>query len=199
MADGTNSTTAESITTSTATAAATSTEPKAALQTEPKEPTAKYTDDDVNKLINQKFAEWQKKKDAELDEAKKLAEMSAQQKAEHERDELQKQLDVLKGEQTKSALTKQARKMLEDQGINVSDDLVTMMIGKDAESTKASIDSFAKRFKEEVKKAVTDALKGNGPKTGNTSGNITKQEILAVKNRIERQKLINEHMDLFKS
>ena len=48
------------------------------INTDPKgnEGDKKYSDDDVNKILNQKFAEWQKKKDAELDEAKKLAEMN---------------------------------------------------------------------------------------------------------------------------
>ena len=56
----------------------------------------KYSDADVNALIDRKFAEWQKKKDAELGEAKKLAEMDATQKAEYERDKMQKELDLLK-------------------------------------------------------------------------------------------------------
>ncbi len=39
---------------------------------------AKYTDDDLNRIIAAKKAEWIKKKDAEVDEAKKLADMNAQ-------------------------------------------------------------------------------------------------------------------------
>ena len=36
----------------------------------------KYSDKDVNKIINRKFAEWEKKKQKEDDEAKKLAKMN---------------------------------------------------------------------------------------------------------------------------
>ena len=37
----------------------------------------KYSDKDVNKIIDRKFAEWAKKKQKEEDEAKKLAKMNA--------------------------------------------------------------------------------------------------------------------------
>lgn len=40
-------------------------------------------------------------------------------------------------------------------------------------------------------------LRGAPPKRGDASG-ITREQILAVKNRAERQRLINENMDLFK-
>lgn len=40
---------------------------------EKKEADGKYTDEQVNEIINRKFAEWSSKKEKELDEAKKLA------------------------------------------------------------------------------------------------------------------------------
>ena len=59
-----------------------------------------YTDEDVDKLINRKFAEWQAKKEQEISEAKKLADMDAQQRAEYEREKLQKELDAYKMRET---------------------------------------------------------------------------------------------------
>lgn len=44
---------------------------------------AKYTDEDVDKLINRKFAEWQKKQEKAVDEAKRLAEMNEQEKTDY--------------------------------------------------------------------------------------------------------------------
>ena len=55
-------------------------EPATAAKQE-KQGEPKYTDADVNKLIDQKFAEWQKKQQKAVDEAQKLAEMNAQEKA----------------------------------------------------------------------------------------------------------------------
>ena len=55
----------------------------------------KYSDADVNAIIDKKFAKWQKEQESKIKEAEKLAEMNAQEKAEYERDELQKKLDEL--------------------------------------------------------------------------------------------------------
>ena len=41
---------------------------------------AKYTDDDLDRILNRKFAEWQKKKDKEVDEARRLASMTEEEK-----------------------------------------------------------------------------------------------------------------------
>ena len=41
----------------------------------------KYTDADVDKLINQKFAEWQKKQEKQTSEAERLGRMTAEEKA----------------------------------------------------------------------------------------------------------------------
>ncbi|MDD3230032.1 MAG: DUF4355 domain-containing protein [Oscillospiraceae bacterium] len=158
---------------------------------------ARYSDADVDRLINRKFAEWQKKQQKAVDEAKRLAEMNAQQKAEFERDELQKELDVLRGERTRSNLTNQARKMLSEADVVAPDELLGLLVGEDADSTKAAVDSFCSLFKGEVKRAVAAALKGGVPKTGAGSGGVSKDDILKVTDRSERQRLINENMDLF--
>lgn len=157
----------------------------------------KYSDADLDKIINQKFADWQKKQQKAVDEAKKLAEMNAQQKAEYERDQLQKELDNLKKTNTLGEMGKTARKMLSEDGLNVPDDLVSMIIAEDAETTKNNVQAFSKLFKSAIQDAVKDTLKGKVPGTGSTS-TITKEEIMKVKDRVERQRLIAEHMDLFK-
>lgn len=162
-----------------------------------KQPT--YTDEDIDRIIAARFKRWQEQKDKEISEAKKLADMNAQQRAEHERDELKKELDALKGEKARSELIREARKTLSTGGINVEDELLAMLVGSDAESTKASVESFSKLFKAAVDAAVKDALKGGAPKGGAPSGGLTKDQILAVKDRAERQRLINENMDLFRA
>ena len=43
-----------------------------------KEPELKYTDEDVDRIISEKFAKWQKKQEAKLTEAQKLANMPAE-------------------------------------------------------------------------------------------------------------------------
>ena len=124
----------------------------------------KYSDADVDKLIDKKFAEWQKKKDKEVDEAKKLADMNAQQKAEYERDKLQKELDDYKRKDALAEMSKTARKMLSDEGINISDELLSRLITTDAAETKSVVDSFTKLFKAAVDDAVKDKARGTTPK-----------------------------------
>lgn len=157
----------------------------------------KYTDADLNSIIDKKFAEWQKKKEKEVDEAKKLAEMNATEKAEYERDKLQKQLDEMMKEKSLTEMTKVARKMLSEDGINITDELLANLVSDSAENTKEAVKSFIELFKSAVNDAVKDALKGKAPKNSTGSDSITKEKIMKVKDRAERQKLIAEYMDLF--
>ena len=79
----------------------------------------------------------------------------------------------------------------------IDDALVELQISDDAEQTKNAVEAFSKAFHAAVDAAVKDKLRGAPPKRGGASG-ITREQILAVKNRAERQRLINENMDLFK-
>lgn len=174
-------------------------------QTEIKEPgketkaTPKYTDDDLDRIIGQKFAAWEKKKQKDIDEAKKLADMNAQQKAEYERDQLRKELDAYKKKDSLAEMTKTARKMLSDGGINVPDEVLSMLVNTDAEQTKAAVDGFAKVFKDAVEAAVKERIKGEPPKRGTGSGTVTmtKEQIMAIKDPELRQKKMIENKHLF--
>lgn len=137
---------------------------------------AKYTDADIDRIINKKFAEFQQKKDKEVAEATKLAEMNATQKAEYERDKLQKELNELKRKDAIAEMTKTARKMLADEGINAPDELLAVMVTTDAEETKGTVDGFTKLFKEAVESAVKERLRGEPPKVS-TGGKTTLSEI----------------------
>lgn len=161
----------------------------------------KYSDADLDKLFNQKFAkkiaQWEKDKEKAVDEAKKLASMTEQEKAEHERDEFRKELEALKKANNMAEMGKQARKLLSDDGINVPDNLVDMIITDNAETTKTNVEAFSKLFKSAVQSAVKEALKGKAPGTG-SSGTITKEQILKIADPIERQQKIKENIGLFK-
>ncbi len=156
----------------------------------------KYTDEDVNKIINKKFAEWEKKQQKAVDEATRLANMTAQEKAEHERDEIQKELNDLKKANAIAGMQAEARKMCQTKGINVSDEILTMIVSDNADDTKKSVESFIDIFQKEVKRAIKDALKGDSPKNKKGS-TFSKEQILGIKDPIERQKMIAENIELF--
>lgn len=158
----------------------------------------KYSDADLDDIIGKKFAKWQEKHQKDVDEAKKLAEMNAQQKAEYERDKLKKELDEYKRKDSLAEMSKTARKMLADDGISVSDEVLTLLVTTDAEKTKAAVDGFKTAFKDAVEAAVKERLKGNPPTkgTGSPTG-MTKEAIMAIKDPELRQQKMLENKHLF--
>lgn len=164
--------------------------------------TPKYTEEDMQRALRRKAAEVNKKRDKEekeKSEAERLRTMSDEEKRAHEFKEMQKELAALKNERALGEMAKTARGLLADRHINVSDDLIKNLISTDAEATKNAVDSFAAAFEKAVQESVAERLKGKAPTAGSTNKKITKEEILAVKDRRERQRLINENMDLFKT
>jgi uncharacterized protein YejL (UPF0352 family) len=153
----------------------------------------KYTDEDVNKILNKKFAEWEKKQAKKISEAEKLANMTAEEQLKA----LQSELDSMKKDKTRSELASAARGILSESDIQVPDNLIANLIGEDAETTKENVAAFSKAFKAAVQEGVKAALKGKTPPSGGSS-TLTKEEIMKVKNLKERQKLIKENMNLFK-
>lgn len=175
-----------------------SAEAAADRETEKNAPEKKYTDEEVDKLLNRKFAEWEKKKQKAVDEAAKLAGMNEQQRAEHERDELKKQLAELKQEKTLSEMTKTARKMLTDEGIPASDEILAVLVTPDAEKTKTAISAYTKAYHADVEKGVKERLKGETPRKG--SGGVpvmTKEQIMSIRDPELRQKKMLENKTLF--
>jgi hypothetical protein len=193
FADDSNSSTATS-----AEFGATETAEQGQSQAEETKPSElKYTDDDVNKLIERKFAEWQKKQEKKTTEAERLGRMTAEEKANERIKAMEDKLREYELSAARAEMTKQARAMMQDKGVNIGDELLSNLIAEDAETTKASVESFLNLFQAAVEKGVKDALKGESPKTGAAASGLTKEQIMAVTNRAERQRLIKENMNLF--
>jgi len=157
----------------------------------------KYTDADLDKIIEKKFAKWQKQKAAEIDEATKLANMNAQEKAEHERDKLKAELEALKHANVMSEMEKTARGILQASGVNVSDDIVAHLVAEDAETTSKNVKDFAAAFKKAVQVEVKAQLSHKTPTTGNAGAGVTRETINKETNPLKRQQLIRENMSLF--
>lgn len=157
----------------------------------------KYSDADVNAIIDKKFAKWQKDYESKVDEAKKLAEMNAQQKAEFERDKLQKQLDELTRKETLSEMTKTARSILKESGVTVDDDILGLLVTDNAEDTQKAVTTFSSMFKAAVDAEVNERLKSTTPKRGATGTTLTKEQINEIKDPVERRRLIDENSHLY--
>ena len=172
----------------------------ATTQTEPRQDNKqqpKYTDADVDEIVSKRLAKWEKQQAAKVEEAAKLAEMNAQQKAEYERDKVQKELDEYKRRDTVNAMVAESRRQLSEQGIAVSDDILARLVGETAEETKASVDAFSTAFTAAVEDAVKKQLAGKAPAAGVATKTMTKEEILAIKDPITRQAAIRDNIGLF--
>lgn len=156
----------------------------------------------VNKAINTAVTKaeekWKALTDDKLTEAEKLAKMTKEEKAEYRAKKAEKELEELKKMNARTELAKTARKMLADEDINIPDELLSNLVADDADGTKTAVESFAKMYKEAVQAAVKEAIKGKPPKAGTGGGNtITKEQIMDIKDPIERQKMIRENINLF--
>lgn len=149
-----------------------------------------------NEKWDKKYAKYKEEEKKRIDEAKRLAEMTATEKAEHERDELRKELEALKAANTRAEMKSEARAILKERNVSAPEEVLEVLVTTDAEATKAAVEAYAVAFNEARESAVKDALKGDTPRTGG-SNKLTKEDIMKVENRTERQKLINENLELF--
>ena len=159
--------------------------------------TPKYSDADLDKIISRKLAKWSRQQAAAVDEATRLANMTAQERAEHERDALQKELDELKRANAVADMERTARGILQADGVTIPDEIISNLVGEDADATNANVKAFAKAFKLAVQDEVKRQLSHKTPAAGAKTGALTKADILQEKDPIKRQKLIRENLALF--
>ena len=158
----------------------------------------KYSDKDLDEIIGRKFAKWKAEEEKKVNEAKRLAEMNATQKAEYERDALKKELDEYKRKDTLAQMTVTARNMLKESNIFVGDEILARLVSDDADQTKVAVEGFAKAFKDEVDKAVKERIKGEPPRKGSgTPNTLTKEQIMAISDPELRQQRMLENRELF--
>jgi len=157
----------------------------------------KYTDADLDRILGKKFAEWQQKRTKEVSEAERLAKMSAEEKANEHVKSLEKRVLEFEQREARNEMMRQARALLDERDINASDAILVNLIADDADNTKLAVENFAKEFETAVENAVKAKLKSETPRSGAPSG-LTREQIMNIQNRSERQRLIKENMHLFK-
>lgn len=152
----------------------------------------------IRTAVNNAKGKWEAVTDDKLSEAEKLSKMTAEEKATYRAEKAEKELNELKHQMAIRDMVKTARGLLAEEKISVPDEIIKNLVTEDAETTKTAVKDFADAFKQAVQDAVKDALRGKTPRasTGSTKP-ITREQILAVKDRAERQRLIAEHADLF--
>ena len=160
-------------------------------QNEPAHPSA-LTAEEVSRMIADAVSGLEQRQS----EAKKLAEMTDQQRAETERDRYKQQLEDLQKQVDAAQMQQTARGILAEKGIHLPDSLLAQIVTTDAKTTKEQVEAFSKLFTQAVEETVKERLKGEPPKRGTSSG-MTKEQIFAIKDDAARIKAINENMNLF--
>lgn len=131
----------------------------------PKVPDGYHSDEEVNQIINEKYAKWK----AKQDEAEKMAKMDTDQKTQYELEQAKKKNEELEAYRSKNEMTKTAKKMADEAGVSLTDDDLSHIVTTEADSTKANLDwvkDFKSRITESVKK---EYLSGNAPKVSGSS------------------------------
>ena len=152
----------------------------------------------IRTAVSNAQEKWKTLTDDKVSEAEKLSQMTAEQKEKYRADKAEKELADLRRQIALDDMAKTARKMLTEEQITIPDEIVMNLVCEDAEKTKDAVEGFVKSYKDAVAAAVKEALRGNPPKAG-TGGTkpVTREQIFAVKDRAERQKLIAENPQLF--
>lgn len=142
----------------------------------------KYSDADVDAIIEKKFAKWKAKHEKAVADAKaeaeKLAKMNADQKKDYEMEKLQAENAKLKKEAMRVELGKTATTLLKEQEIDATQDMLDFVVGEDADTTKANIEKFVAIIQSQVKAAEVKRATGETPKSyGSNQGQPEMDEI----------------------
>lgn len=121
----------------------------------------KYTDAEVDAIIDKKFAKWKSEQEAKENEAKKLAKMNADEKQKYQLDQREQELANREQVLARKELTAEAKAMLSERGLPV--ELVSVVDLSNAEAVTESVASIQKTWEEAVQKGVSDRMKGSAP------------------------------------
>lgn len=167
------------------------------IETQPQDE-KKYTDADVDAIIDKKFAKWKSEQEAKENEAKKLAKMNADEKQKYQLDQREQELANREQVLARKELTAEAKAMLSERGLPV--ELVGVIDLTSAETVTDSVASIQKAWEDAVQKGVSDRMKGSAPiKTAPQNNNeLTKAQFYRM-THAEKANLKQTNPELYDS
>lgn len=172
----------------------------AETQNQETQPEAKYTEEDLNRIVQERVAREQQKAKEQQEEAKKLAKMTAQEKIQHELDKANARIAEMERQQTISGLKQTATQILGESGINADEALLNMVVTDTADNTQANIKSLLAIIEAKSEEMLQAKLKGAAPKvvpSATQTGAMTREQILAIEDTEVRQAAIAKNIHLF--
>ena len=150
-----------------------------------------FTQEELDKILNKKFAQWQKKTEEAKAEAERKAKLTEAEKLAEER----KEFEAMRKQFEYEKRVNSTSKVLASNNLPV--EFSDFLIAETDEATTQRVDLFKNAFNEALEKAVNERLKGKTPKVS-TSKNIeiTKDQFNKM-DLVQRQKLFVENRELY--
>lgn len=130
-----------------------------------------FTQDELDKILNKKFAQWQKKTEQAKAEAERKAKLTEAEKLAEERKEFEAMKKQFEYEQRVNSTSK----VLASNNLPI--EFADFLIAENDEATTQRIDLFKNAFNEALEKALNERLRGNVPKVSTGKAlEISKEE-----------------------
>ena len=150
-----------------------------------------FTQTELDKILNKKFAQWQKKTEEAKIEAERKAKLTEAEKLAEERKEFESMKRQFEYEQRVNSTSK----VLASNNLPI--EFSDFLVADTEEATTQRVDLFKNAFNEAVEKLVTERLRGNTPKVGISSNKeISKKEFRNMSYK-QKMDLYNKDKDLF--
>ena len=128
---------------------------------------------------------------------KSIKELSDEEKAKQEEDAKDRRIKELEDRLARNEALKQTKQVFEESDIQVSDDVLDMVVVNDNKKTVANVQAitnFIEKIKEDTRKEL---LAGQTPRTTGVKTSMTKEQIRSIKDTAERQKAMRDNWALF--
>ena len=128
---------------------------------------------------------------------KSIKELSDEEKAKQEEDAKDRRIKELEDRLARNEALKQTKQVFEESDIQVSDDVLDMVVANDNKKTIANVQAitnFIEKIKEDTRKEL---LAGKTPRTTGVKTKMTKEQIRSIKDTAERQKAMRDNWALF--
>ena len=150
-----------------------------------------FTQEELDKILNKKFAQWQKKTEEAKAEAERKAKLTEAEKLAEER----KEFEAMKKQFEYEKRVNSTSKVLASNNLPV--EFADFLVGENEEVTSQRVDLFKDAFNNALEKAITERLRGTTPKVSTSSVTQVTKEDFQKMNMIQRQRLFNENRELY--
>ena len=124
-----------------------------------------FTQDDINRIVSQTIASERKKAEAAVaqarQEAETLAQMTAEQRAEHQMTERETALTAREDARTRREIHAEAVRLLQEKGLPA--ELADALEYADEQSMSLAIEQLEKAFRAALQQGIEERMKGMAP------------------------------------